>query len=78
MYIDFGAGEAILSGHEDEVMRDLKKKLLRKEVLAARHGANPLSPRLERLRSRMGSWRLALAERLAAFEPAQSLLNKVS
>jgi hypothetical protein len=75
MYIDFASGEAILARHEEETQRHLDAWYLRRTARQARQRSSWLYGTSDRLRCELDYQRLALAERLARFDLAQSVLR---
>lgn len=75
MYVDFGAGETILAQHEEYTRSSLAAHQLRHTVHERRRQVGRLSRYKERVRCEMDYQRLVLAERLARFEMAQSILR---
>ena len=75
MYIDFGSGESIMDRHEDGMSRDLKDRDLRRHAREGREQTSRLSQYVDRLRCEMDYRRLVLAEQLARFDIAQSILH---
>ena len=75
MYIDFGAGESILARHEEYTLSALDAHELRRTAREGQQQASWLSRYADRLRCEMDYQRLVLAERLARFDMAQSILH---
>lgn len=75
MYIDFGSGESIMARHEDAMLRDLKNRDLRRHAREGREHTSRFAQYVDRLRCEMDYRRLVLAEQLARFDIAQSILH---
>ncbi len=75
MYIDFGAGEALLARHEEYTVSDLDAHRLRRAAKEGQQQASRISQYADRLRCEMDYRRLVLAERLERFSLAQSILH---
>lgn len=75
MYIDFGSGEAILARHEQDTLRGLDARHLRQTAREGRQQAGWLSKYADRMRCELDYRRLVLAEQLARFDLAQSVLR---
>jgi hypothetical protein len=75
MYIDFGSGEAILARHEEETLRGLNARQLRQQARDRRQPSAQVHQLAARLRCELDYQRLVLAERLARFGVAKSVLR---
>ena len=75
MYIDFGAGEAILARHEQDTVSDLDAHRLRRAASQGQRQESRLSKFADRVRCEMDYQRLVLAQRLERFDMAQSILR---